>query len=80
MTIKELDHVTQEDIYIRSLHGDYTDPHPDKTIPLHNFLRAFTGIMNLEVHKLFYTPENTGLIAFVDLPPELVNAMHGTEN
>ena len=77
MTIRELDAVTTEDIYIRSLHGMYEGTRPDKTTALNNVLRAFAGIMDLTIYKTYYTPENCGLIVYVDLPPKVANALHG---
>lgn len=77
MTIKELDQVCKEDIYIRSLWGEYETYKPDKTITLNNVLRSSTGIMNLEVKEMYFSPHNNGLIVSVDLPPKMTNALFG---
>jgi len=73
MTIKQLDKAVKDSIYLQAKKYYRTNAAPMRLVELSDYIRSYSGIMNLEVFTL--THFNKGYIAEVDLPPALIDAL-----
>lgn len=73
MTIRQLDMAARETIYLQARSCYSKAGQAMKTVELTDYMRAFDGVMSLEVFEL--THFSKGYIAEVDMPPELIEAL-----
>ena len=73
MTIQQLSRAVQEPIYLQSLQCYRKEKPASPAVKLTDYMRAYTGIMNLEIFALSSVAHC--YIVEVDLPPEVLDAL-----
>ena len=78
MTIRQLATATKAPIYLQSLQCYRKKDQSSPAVKLTDYLRAYSGIMGLEVFALSNAAQC--YIAEVDIPPDVIDALarHGT--